>query len=261
LDDGRRSFLFGITVSEIAFILFFLLLLFSFFAIAGLEKENTLEEQRAEQEQARADEAEATLQAFSDAVAGLGDIDKEEALTILTRSAEAIRENEKNKGRLEELQAQNEELRQKERQAQALAKRSQRELGAVKGQLANVQERAKVGDPPCWVVDEGGEIEYLFRVKLFGNETVEVRREAPARRDAEYRALPSIPEITQGRLSMDRFKELSMPIYLSGGRSTPQCRHFVRLQFADREACKLFLIVERFYYKFVHEDDRSICPV
>ena len=109
------------------------------------------------------------------------------------------------------------------------------------------------------MLNESGETEYLFSVALFGDETVNVSREAPAHREKDYVSLPSVPEITSRRLLLSEFEILSRPIYLQGVRSDPQCRHFVRLKFADREACRLFLIVEKYFYKSVLPSDQPIC--
>ena len=213
MDDGRRHFLFGITVSEIAFILFFLLLLFSFFAIAKLEKENTAERTGREQAVADARKAEDTLKSIGEAFGYDAEVDEDDALKILAKGAEAIENSERQKQQLAELEQENEELREKDELASKKVEDTQGELGKTRGQLANLQKRAGVGDPPCWVVDESGDIEYLFKVTLFGDETVRVQREAPRHRDRDYQALPSIPEITSRRLKMEQFKTLSLPIY------------------------------------------------
>lgn len=261
MDSGRRHFLFGITVSEIAFILFFILLLFSFFSIAKLQKENTSEKAGREQASAEAAAANEELDIIGEAF-GFGegaDIDLDAALTALKEGARAIKKAEEQRQQLQELKAENEKLRQQEASAKNEAAQTEKNLTITKGQLAYMVERAAVGDPPCWVVDESGEIEYLFNIELFSDETVRVRREAPDHRNADYRAFPSVPEITSRRLRMAEFERLSLPIYLLGEQSDPQCRHFVRLKFADQAACRLFLKVEKYFYKSVLPSDQSVC--
>lgn len=257
--ESNRSFFFGITVSEIAFILFFLLLLFTFFSVLDLTREKKRAEASREAAEAGQAEATAALQTIQETFAIGAELDLDEALTVLQAGAKAIEELESHQEHIKKLEAENVRLQQEYERQREMSERQERQLGETRGQLANLQERAGVGDPPCWVADESGEIEYLFRVTLFGNETVEVNRAAPARREHEYFALPSVSEITGGRLEMAQFESLSLPIYQTGENSIPKCRHFVRLDFADRDACRLFLIVERYYYKSVHSGDSGVC--
>ena len=143
MDSGQRHFLFGITVSEIAFILFFILLLFSFFAIAKLEKENNNEKEGREQATAKAQDAVNSLRKIGEAFGKGAEIDPEEALTALKKGADAIERAAKQEQQLQELKAENERLQQEERLAKQEAAESQGELKETRGQLANLADRGK----------------------------------------------------------------------------------------------------------------------
>lgn len=260
MDSGQRHFLFGITVSEIAFILFFILLLFSFFAIAKLEKENNNEKEGREQATAEAQDAVNSLRQIGEAFGKGAEIDPQEALTALKKGADAVERAAKQEQQLQELKAENERLQQEERLAKQEAAESRGELKETRGQLANLSDRAKKGHPPCWVLSEKGDIDFLFDVTMYGDETITVSRAASTIRDSDYFALPSVPEITNRRMTLAEFETLALPIYMEGQQQEQQCRHFVNLSFDDRNACSYFLIVEKYFYKSVRQNDRRICP-
>jgi len=259
MGEGRRYFFFGITVSEIAFILFFVLLLFTFIEVRNLQKEQKSAQEQYDRLQASSEKANKALQAINEVFGDISGIDLDDPLTILTEAAEAIQKDEEKEELISSLQAENETLKEENREATRQNLSTTEENKNLKGQVANLQQRAGVGLPPCWVTDESGEIEYLFRITLFGDESVNVVRDAPDRRQEDYFALPSVPEITDRKLVMPEFERLSRPIYDVGMGSEPECRHFVKVRFADRESCRLLLITERYFYKIVEANESTIC--
>lgn len=253
MESRRQQFLFGITVSEIAFILFFILLLFSFFAVSRLEKESSLERE------GRAQAVE-TLNRIGEAFGKGAEIDPDEVLMALKKGAGAVEQAERQAQQLEELRTDHKRLQELEHSARQEAAKSKGQLQATRGQLANLTDWAKKGHPPCWVLSEQGDIDFLFDVTMYGDETIQLARAASNIRDNEYFGLPSVPEITRGRMTLAEFEDLALPIYTAGQRSAPRCRHFVNLMFDDREACSYFLVVEKYFYKSVRQNDRRICP-
>ena len=117
MDEGHRYFFFGITVSEIAFILFFVLLLFTFIEVRNLQKEQKSAQEQYDRLQASSEEANKALQAINEVFGDVSGIDLDDPLIFLTEAAEAIQKNEEKEELISSLQAENETLKDENREA------------------------------------------------------------------------------------------------------------------------------------------------
>ena len=90
----RSGFLFGITVSEIAFILFFVLLLFSFVALVKTEQDKRGIETERDQAKESLVEAEKGLANIREVLGVKGELNLDDPLTILKDAADAIKKSE-----------------------------------------------------------------------------------------------------------------------------------------------------------------------
>jgi hypothetical protein len=110
------------------------------------------------------------------------------------------------------------------------AARLAKELANCRGQLKHcirVTGSPKgYGLPPCWL-DDSGQIQYLFNIEI-RSDGFQVERAWPVERDQESAQITGI-EATLGNrlLPLDRFLANTRPIFEASRRANPECRHYV----------------------------------
>lgn len=207
--DPYRSNVFELSLTEIAFILIFILLLL----LGGLYIFQYREAQRWQKE------AQSLELQVEDA--HKKNISLNEQLKMLRKNANDLYEIRQflveNKIPIQELKT----------QLQSALK----ENSDLKGQLEYVQAKLNgngLDHPPCWV-DEKGKIQYLFTLNLYPK-YVKVSPAWTATRKNDAVALPNISRLSGKEMSYNQFLNLSKAIFDVGERKNPQCRYFVRLR-------------------------------
>ena len=201
--EGRRIFLFGVTLTEIIILLFFILMLLSANIITDKNKEILQQKELIESLNNISDDDFKQLEQITELV--LPDeseilVDSDEPFKKLVEVKEKIvkliEENKKTKRESNELKNQNKYLRIK-----------------TEGH----------GPPPCWVNPKGKE-EYLFRI-ILKNGIYIIEKDWPEHRQADAMALPSVNEMVGKSFDRNSFRKLALPIKKNGVEN--ECVHYV----------------------------------
>jgi len=253
----RRSFLLAMSLTELALILFFLLLLLSVFQLH--KKDETIRALRGRN---------ARLVALVPQVSSWLESHEGEDFQRLVRSADRAREAE---ARLQEqatrVQGLEERIAQLEQRNAALQARAESAAGALEssqqmerslanlaGQLKNCQRlsRGGYGFPPCWADPATGKAEYLYRV-VVREHNLGVQARWPEHRSQEVARMPGARELVAPALEVAQFRRMARPILEWSRAQQPECRHYVVI--ADRAQTKdgykqKRLTIEDFFYKY-----------
>ena len=239
----RRSFLFSLTLTELAFLMFFLLLLLALTQLGLRDDDRTvvttlrdirgfegLEQRILENDHDFVELVRAPLEAV------LSSTDAER-LERLTRLIEA-----------DDLQASG---------AQPCADEGVKLEQAnqnLRGQLENVRRRCGRGGldyPPCWADPNSGAIDYIYDVTL-REESIDVARSWRDSRDQAARAIPGALELVGVGHTIQRFSDRADPVLAWSNAS--DCRHYVRIYdgAVTKDGFKRTLLtVEDFFYKYL----------
>ncbi|WP_031434257.1 hypothetical protein [Methylomarinum vadi] len=279
--EGRRSFLFGMTLNELAFMMFFLLMLLSTAALhdksVELEqqksKSNELERQ-IERTRQDLDASFKRLRLLEDMVGRITGLGRDASRELLEQAFAKLQAA----GDLDRLAADNTRLRQElqeltqlRRQLQELqpdtapeqtlqelieqSRNAQREQQDLRGQLHFLQQQLKgngLDHPPCWADPDNGAIQYLYRITIH-EQTVTVEAAWPDSRAADASRLPGAAELAGQTLSLGAFQAKAAPIFQWS--KSHECRHFVRIHDDPNTSKKAFkttlLTIESVFYKYL----------
>jgi len=218
-----RDGLFGVTLAELALLLFFLL---AFLAFLDRQKSQR------ETEQLRNDVEKHA--AFKDSVTAILNLEVPEDVFELVEATRAIKDSLTD--RVDQLSEERLELR---------------------GQVVNLQRRANGLDhPPCWPVlteTDFGRPEYIYAVYIHENH-LRVESVWPPHREDDVDLIPHAREMIGDSLSMAEFRKHAEPVLQWSVDQIPECRHFVEVH--DRAVLKnpfldKLLTVEHFFYKLL----------
>ncbi len=278
IDEPNNSII-ETSLAELAFSLFFILLIFSIYKINEARSENeALEDNIAFLEK--------TLSSATEALAGFEEFDPKEIFKELTRGnlakeklKVALEEKQALLDRLTPLKALEEELASsldniasKLDQFNAIKKTLGGEVGDkgitdkvkvllqnntdFKGQNKNLRSKlAKVGNgldhPPCWADSKTGRIQYIYNVVI--NETsIEFIPGWPESRNKQALVDPHITQIEGKYYSNKMMWKATYPLYNDSVKQ--ECRHFVRIydRAKSKNAFKRYLSgIEHHFYKFL----------
>lgn len=132
-----------------------------------------------------------------------------------------------------------------------------RELANCRGQLKHCVRVTGApkgyGFPPCWL-DAAGQIQYLLNVEI-RPDGIRVERAWPTERDDDARRLPGLTAtLDAGTQTLDQFKSNTHGIFEVSRRSNPECRHYVVIRRAPSlrdidQFNRLRLGIEDHFYK------------
>lgn len=279
----RRSFVLSVTLTELALLLFFLLLLTAMWQLNRLERQN-----------------EGMILLVAQA-AGADPAVLREKIEAAAKNAEAVRENVELRERISQLEAEqsgiqmlleernkrerddfvelvrtaarntvaaleNSQLREMlagaEEKRDSLSEALQRALSEnanLRNQIRNIERRVGqggIGFPPCWA-DEDGKPEYIFTVVL-QEQHFSVLPAWPPHREDDFHRVTGAAELLRSNLNRAQFAQLARPVLEWSRAQDPECRHFVRINdrpTMSKEAFKAnLLLVEDFFYKFLPAD-------
>ena len=260
----KHSFLLSVTLTELGFILFFLLLLVAFWKLRDLSREKDTAKMHAEANHQRVDQLIAEKDQLSERVKDLETenaqygaykkiLDEHNGMIpdqfkeLVRISSEVIAEKRELEQSLRESKLQNENLREENQQLES----SKQDLT---GQVLNYQRRFGQGGrdfPPCWA-DESGNIEYIYRV-VVGEKVLSVEPAWPEWRADDISTIPGAREAVGGSLSIKEFRNRVASVLGWSKQRAPECRHFVILvdhaKTKDSFKVKRFA-VEDYFYKY-----------
>lgn len=283
----RRSFLLGMTLNELAFLLFFLLVLLSTHLLKArsaqiAQKSVRLEqlENQLSQKQAVLDKTFKKLGLLQDTVDRLQELqphalpeELDEQFKRLVDSENQARTDTLNlQNRLDELTAllQTTDLLQQtglsdspvEAVQQLIAENKEIEAQKrnLEAQIKSIRNRFKgsgLDHLPCWIDPKTGAIEYLFRITILEN-FLQIDPAWPVSRTAVLKKLPSVHALAKRRVSTAEFSRRAKPILIWSQQQKPECRHFVRIHDHKSTSKKAFkkqlLTVEGYFYKYLEPD-------
>jgi hypothetical protein len=273
------------SLTELAFIFFFILLAFAALKIGELVakedealQENEQLEAQLEKVQQDNDTLIATTLSMREAVnsptlispdavfEGLSE-DTEKAINYIQRQKDLeaqLPEKEMDAGQLDQyinvvkiLQAANKAKDEKtvNETPEELAKRLMDDMQMLKGQNANLRQR--LGDegngldhPPCWA-DEDGNIQFVYQVTIHENYLL-VNRAWPDALQGRVDGMPFITDALGQYADKRAFWKATNELYQDS--VTKECRHFVKIvdEADSKDSFKSYLIaIERHFYKLL----------
>lgn len=285
--SNRRAFLLGMTLNELAFLLFFLLVLISTHLLQSrsdqlLEKTAQLQqlESQLSKKQVILDETFRKLGLVQNTVDRLQELQpnvkpgelEQQFKRLVDSESKARSDRQTLQNRLDEV---NTILRTGDLQTQKAL--SESTLGAVQKliaennamqsqidkyefQLKSIQNRAGgsgLDHLPCWFDPNTGAIEYLFRITILEN-FLKIDPVWPAHRTKTAKKLPSVSLLSNRTVSTHEFLQKAKTLLDWSRHQKPECRHFVRIRDHKNTSKKAFkqqmLAVEAIFYKYLEPE-------
>lgn len=275
--EGRRSFLLGVTLNELSFIMFFLLM---FISASTLQETNGKLKQETEKRiRLQADvskviqEKDATfkrLQLLESRLNQTGDFSSkpsEQDLAQLFSQMKNVKEQNNSSQIISRLRAEINALQEYKHLAEVLKssgfghntlqqlRQSAQELHTLKGRMIFMQKKLKnsgLGYPPCWVAPQNGAIEYLYTITLYEHR-MKIEAAWPAYRQRDLRLIPGAKNLVGKNLNKSQLADLVQPIF--SWSKMHECRHFVRIKDDKNTSKQAFkqqmLVIENYFYKYL----------
>lgn len=253
--SGGRGFMIGLTLTEIALLLFFVLLLLVNDQERDLDRhEEERQELLAENRDLRETQQELqklreAMQSYREQRASGQPKTKEDFVRLLREAQQAKQQAQRLEEERSKLREANEKLQEENRRLRDKAR-------DTRAQLARVQQTCGPeghGPPPCWVSSTTGEIEYAFEMTIH-EEGIEARPIWPEHRRDDAQRIPGMADFPTSRLSLQEFRRHAAPILAWSRRQDPECRHYVRIydEAVTKEAFKQQLLgIEGYFYKWL----------
>lgn len=282
--EGRRSFLLGITLNELGFIMFFLLMIVS---ASTLEKTKQQLEQetlkklslQTELVKAKLDSEEnfkrlQLLESRLMQASGYSVKPSEQQLNELFARLQEIKVTDdllsKNAQLNEELQS----LQRYQHLVQALEKNAikedslqvveqllqqadvyRKEQQLLQGRVAYMQKKLKgngLDHPPCWADPQTGAVEYLYTITLF-EQQIKIDAAWPEHRKADMLLIPGARNLVGQSVTPNQLQQRVKLVF--NWSKQHECRHFVRIKDDQNISKKAFkrqlLAVENYFYKYL----------
>jgi len=281
--EGRRSFLLGITLNELGFIMFFLLMIVSAATLQNTKLKLAHEIQQKAKLQAEIDAQQENEDNFKrlqllesrlmqavgfaakpseqqldelfvrlqEAQAG---IELQQANTQLKRELEALQDYKK----LVEVLARNGLAEGSPQAVEKLLNKAEAALQQQKtleGRLAYMQKKLQANGldhPPCWADAQSGAVEYLYNITLYENK-MQIAAAWPDHRKADLRLIPSAEKLAGKTLTRQQLNDQIAPLF--AWSKAHNCRHFVRIKDDSKTSKKAFkrqmLAIEAYFYKYL----------
>ncbi len=283
--EGRRAFLLGITLNELGFIMFFLLMIIS---AATLQQTKQKLEQEIEQKanlqadiiQARQDYEDSfkRLQLLETRLMQAGGFSakpSEQQLDALfsrlqeaTTVADIQQENvvmqrqldalERYKRLAESLETNGIDANSPQQMLEQLVQQTEayrKEQQLLKGRVAFMQKKLQsngLDHPPCWADPQSGAVEYLYSMTLYEHH-ISIEAAWPDYRKADLRQIPGAEKLAGQRLTPQQLQQQVQPVF--NWSKLHECRHFVRIKDDSNTSKDAFkrqmLTVEAYFYKYL----------
>jgi hypothetical protein len=278
----RKSFVVSVTLTELMFLLFFLLLLAAVYRLVHMERDLVAAKAALSSAEAKASALRERTEVAKAALSPSQVLSDEEFIELIRDAVVVSGGQERDrlgalKSRLAEMESIVSEKERAHAEASARAEQLERELSALKskdpnsavaglakcedltsnlrGQVANCQNRLGKGGmdhPPCWADRDTGRIEYLLDVTM-ADDGVSAAPAWPAHRASEALALPGIGALTEGKRDPQSFSSLGQPVLAWSNQQDPVCRHYVRI--LDRTSSvelhkRARFAIESVFYKY-----------
>ncbi|PKM12869.1 MAG: hypothetical protein CVV13_03945 [Gammaproteobacteria bacterium HGW-Gammaproteobacteria-3] len=279
--DARRSFLLGMTLNELAFLMFFLLMLLS---TTALHKKNKQLQQETQKNNELQLEITQTKENFDTSFKRLQLLEQKfyqstglasnsspeqwdqafEKLEAVHNNNQLASENIRLKQQLQQTQQLRIQLQQINPDAppqEVLAKliestqNAQHDQQNLRGQLHYLQQQLSgngLDHPPCWADANTGAIQYLYRISLYG-QMLHIEAAWPNSRQRDVKSIPGASELAGQALSFQAFSAQTDSVYQWS--KARECRHFVRIhddpQTTKRSFKNALLTIESVFYKYL----------
>jgi hypothetical protein len=271
LGEGRRGFTLAISLTEVALLLFFILLVLV--TDLKVRSENTGEENRrlvaeaqlqAERLQTLNEAKDLLQEEYQGASSGQdGDFDSGAALDSDQEFLHLVRRLQQNAMRGVEsvkqlglLKLEKEEIEVQLEESTTTASSAFEHATELERQLAFVTSRTGpvgFGPPPCWLDPKSGEVEYIFNVTIL-EQGLAIKPTWPASRHEAAMLIPGIRDWPAGDISLDEFSLRAAPVLKWCKSQNPKCRLYVRIydRAVSKESFKRHLLgVEDYFYKWL----------
>ncbi|NOQ64294.1 MAG: hypothetical protein GQ582_07265 [Methyloprofundus sp.] len=283
--EGRRSFLLSITLSELSFIMFFLLMIISASVLQKTQQELAQEAQekqslQAEMQQLKRDSdvsfkrlqllESRMMQAGGFATKPSGQ-QLDELFSKLQNAQVSDHLQQENaqlqaelnalkvyKQLIAALQAAGIKAQQPALQLQQLlqqVEQTQQAEQLLKGQVAYLQNKLQgngLDHAPCWANPTTGDIEYLYNMTLY-ERSIKIVAAWPEHRAQEVLQIPNAQQLAGKVLTQQQFADYVKTIY--AWSVAHECRHFVRIKddpYTSKAAFKRqMLAIEAYFYKYL----------
>jgi len=283
--EGRRSFLLGITLNELSFIMFFLLMIIS---TVTLQKTNKQLEQEIQQNanlqvefvktRQELDLSFKRLQLLESRLLRAGNFSTRPSELQLDEMFARMREVRTE----DHLQLTNARLQrelkflQRYKQLEAGLKRNnlseesalkvveqllqqvdkyQQQQQLLKGRVAYMQKKLKavgLDHPPCWANPQNGAVEYLYKITLYQHR-MHIEAAWPEHRKDDLRLIPGAENLAGQSITLQQLKHRVKPIY--AWSKAHECRHFIRIKDDKQTSKQAFkqqmLAIETYFYKYL----------
>ncbi len=281
--EGRRSFLLGITLNELGFIMFFLLMIISAASLQNTKLKLADEIQQKAKLQAEIDALQASEENFKrlqllesrllqaagftvkpserqldelftrlqEAQAG---IELQQLNTQLKRDLVALQDYKK----LVDVLARNGLANGTPQAVETLLNKAElamQEQKMLKGRLAYMQKKLQengLDHPPCWADTQSGAVEYLYNITLYEN-NMKIVAAWPEYRKADLRLIPGAEKLAGATVTLEQLNRQVAPLF--AWSKAHNCRHFVRIKddsMTSKEAFKRqMLAIEVYFYKYL----------
>jgi len=283
-NEQRRSFLLGITLNELSFVMFFLMM---FISATTLQKTNTKLKQKTQQnKQLQAElikeikdqnQVFKRLQLLEARLIKAGSFSSRPTEQQLDQLFSRMRD-ENAKGDLEQQLAQLQgEVKSLQRyklldkiimnsgltdssfhkieQVLQQEKKISQQLQLLKGRLAYSQKKLKnsgLGYPPCWADPQSGAVEYLYTITLY-EQAMLIEAAWPDYRKVDLNLIPGAEKLVGQKLDQQQMRKLVKPIF--NWSKAHECRHFIRIKDQKETSKQAFkqqmLVIEDYFYKYL----------
>jgi len=256
ISNGDEA-LFSVTLTEVAFLLFFLVVFLSAFKLTEKEEiirnksiaEAELKKELTESKNAL-DEAVSKLSVINAKLGGLMNLPKEELSDAVSELVKADENNIKLEKELRDLK------RTLEHAKEMLEKEKDKHRNLL-GQFKNLESRFLgngLDHPACWANAKTGKLEYLFEIKI-QKDGFFITSVWPEYRKKGINYFDTTQYDSPHQISVDNFKSLSQKVFDWSANQKPECRHFVRVKDSKNttkaEYKEKLRIIEEFYYKLI----------
>lgn len=279
--EGRRAFLLGITLNELGFIMFFLLMITSAAILQKTKQKLAQETQQNASLQAEVkdyDETFKRLQLLESRLMQIGgfsakpsDQQLDELFSRLQEAkagSDLRQENTRLQNELKTLQAYKRLAKALEKngiqgnspqkmieQLVQQAEKSRKEQQLLKGRVAYMQKKLKgngLDHPPCWADPQTGAVEYLYSMTLY-EKKIKIEAAWPSHRKADLLLIPGAKQLAGQQVTQQQLRQKVAPVF--AWSKEHECRHFVRIKddkHTSKEAFKRqMLAVEAYFYKYL----------
>jgi len=283
-NEQRRSFLLGITLNELSFVMFFLMM---FISATTLQKTNTKLKQKTQQnKQLQAElikeikdqnQVFKRLQLLEARLIKAGNFSSRPTEQQMDQLFSRMRD-ENAKGDLEQQLAQLQgEVKSLQRyklldkiimnsgladssfhkieQVLQQEKKISQQLQLLKGRLAYSQKKLKnsgLGYPPCWADPQSGAVEYLYTITLY-EQAMLIEAAWPDYRKVDLNLIPGAEKLVGQKLDQQQMRKLVKPIF--NWSKAHECRHFIRIKDQKETSKQAFkqqmLVIEDYFYKYL----------